>query len=269
MGLDVYLYKYGSYEETKNKEDNFVIASDLIWAKVGKPYNELTEEERGAISKEINALAKHMGLDEYGQDIKNKIKVEKNSTKYPEHMFKIGYLRSSYNDGGINSVLNGITGRTLNDIFLGTSYCFKPDWIRALRVTREMINDFKAHIKNTGSVQAVVIDAASVIPKEEIITSKEKAIELYRREKLAHPTPTNFGSYSNINGHFYLDTPVKVRAMIPGKRNGFLGYNTPTIYVIMEAEMTWYLEALEIVAEMCTWVLKKKDRNKYYLHWSS
>lgn len=56
-----------------------------------------------------------MGLDIYLYDGKNNI--EEKSDKHPEHYCNKGYLRSSYNSGGFNSVVGSMIGKDLYYIF--------------------------------------------------------------------------------------------------------------------------------------------------------
>src|SRR5690348_14525919 len=93
MGLDVYLKKYKEpvaavLERVKQYEDS--------------PLHE--SEDEGA-EGQLATLATELKLGEYGDPESEYI--ENNSAQFPEHMFKIGYFRSSYNSGGINSVLRG------------------------------------------------------------------------------------------------------------------------------------------------------------------
>ncbi len=133
MGLDIYLYRYGiPQREDERLASEYEKASDKICKKIqeGREFYELTEVEKTKAHSQTMVVAKKLGLTgkyESHPDVK---KVEKDSKKYPSHMFKIGYFRSSYNDGGINQVLQRIGLPTLGTIFGETKedkYCFRPN----------------------------------------------------------------------------------------------------------------------------------------------
>ena len=44
---------------------------------------------------------------------------------------------------------------------------------------------------------------------------------------------------------------------------------TDRVYLIYEADLSWYQQALEIVLETIEYVLSQPDKEKYVLHWSS
>jgi len=71
--------------------------------------------------------------------------IEINSTLYPEHLFKIGYFRSSYNSGGINRVANRYSLLDLYDIFDPHSYTFIPDWADAMKKCEAAIKQWDAY----------------------------------------------------------------------------------------------------------------------------
>src|SRR5438093_2983614 len=101
MGLDVYLYHVDDYGKYKTATKKFQALSEAQWSKRGE-YSSLTDEQKEAARKEDIAIATSLGLAEDGA-YSGIVKIEQDSRRYPEHMFKIGYLRSSYNSGGIDS----------------------------------------------------------------------------------------------------------------------------------------------------------------------
>ena len=261
MGLDVYLYRYDDRAKTKKAEDLYERESESNWNAVGN-YDRATEDQKKAVLEKNDALKKELGYVDYHPPGEEQIEIP--SVKYPDHYFKIGYFRSSYNDGGIERVVGDLlgvatSGRCLYYIFEpGYEYEFQPDWDATLDRTREVIRLFDEKTKN-GSYRCLS-EGANMFrsPSEYSGIEGARAMEIFaaaRRE----------GSYSNINGAFFFDGDgLKVRALIPGIRLG-----GPCIHVIYESDLSWYRQALEIVEETILWVTARKDIEKFYLYWSS
>jgi hypothetical protein len=78
MGLDIYLYKYENYLDTKRREDIYEKESSLYWEKAGKKYDEMTEEEKDEINEMDKKLAEKLNLDKYGEDetLKKQIEID-------------------------------------------------------------------------------------------------------------------------------------------------------------------------------------------------
>src|SRR6185295_11284101 len=133
MGLDVYLYRYDVEKAVMDKlEKQYETASNKAWHFGGKTYEQLTAAEKSQARATNKATALKLGLDKDGEH-PGKVKIEIDSALYPDHMFKIGYLRSSYNDEGINRVLRNAGLHDLSEIFQpGERYAFRPDWDEAL-----------------------------------------------------------------------------------------------------------------------------------------
>jgi hypothetical protein len=80
--------------------------------------------------------------------------INQDSQEFPEHYFKIGYFRSSYNSGGLNSILNDAIKKDLYWIFqTSQDYYVQPDWKssrrRAVQVLEEFIN-WEKRFSNVG-----------------------------------------------------------------------------------------------------------------------
>lgn len=68
------------------------------------------------------------------------------SKRHPENYFKIGYFRSSYNEGGINNVLDLLDLPDLYDIFEvedSHEYYQKIDWGRAKELVTRLLDTFR------------------------------------------------------------------------------------------------------------------------------
>ena len=211
-----------------------------------------------------------MGLDVYLYQ--GKVKIERNSTKYPDHMFKIGYLRSSYNDGGINTVLRNAGLHDLNEIFTpNNEYEFQPNWDEALARAKYVLDRW--HLRQDSDESKYYAFKVSMNPfsGDLKMPNNERDALLFFMEQLAKhkKDDKSFLSYSCANGHFMLDG-IKVFGLVYGQDASYMGSDACT-YVIAEnvnREDDWYGKALEIVVEMCEWVLAQQTPEQFWLHWS-
>lgn len=259
MGLDVYLYRYEDFDLTTEREEKFSKFVDEIWLE-NEPYNDLTEEHKNEIRAIIDDYAKKLRLNSSGEDDVNKKRIELPSNLYPEHYFKIGYFRSSYNPSGINRILSNYGFKTLNDIFGNedNEYLQKPDWSKVLKEVDECIEKFK----NKYPCMVEKISARS----DRSIENEADAMKLFLSEVERQKESKHDFNYSNRNGEFYLSSPLEVLGIIPGI-NGSFG-RQPVFYVVSKTTNDYYIQALEIVRETINYVLEQKDINKYYLKWS-
>jgi len=227
MGLDVYLYRYGSKEEYEA-----VLASK--------------DEE------------------DHGQSI------ERDSAKHPKHMFKIGYFRSSYNETGFNHVASDVGCPGLYEIFgvERDNYYVLPNWKLAIERAREAQAKLKAFVEANGSLS---VSRISHMAHPKTPGCSEDAMRLFLETKAQHEKEGAKFDFSNIAGLFHVNEPLTVLAAIPG----FAFHNDQCTYLIVKdkGDFEWYLEALDVVAETCEWVLAEmaKPANTkavYALHWS-
>jgi hypothetical protein len=203
-----------------------------------------------------------MGLDIYLYKGDKKVE-EQPSAKYPEHYFKVGYFRSSYNDAGINSYARRMELPSLFDIFgYGVEeYKFKPDWNASLERAKDALvkwND--RYVKNKFDCLTIshnMFRAPTVLDESEALKIAEKEISTRN---------TNFEDYSNGTGTFWKDG-IKIFAAIPGFTT-VLG-KEPCVYLIYESvNLEWYVQAVEIVIETIEFVLAQPKPNDYLFHWS-
>ena len=268
MGLDVSLYKYEDYEKSMKLEREYEKKSEKIWKEVGKGkrYGEMTEKEKEKAHKQTRKLAENMGLI-YGEADCGEENIKIDSKKYPNHLFKIGYFRSSYNDGGLNSVLRRTIDLDLYYIFdVGGDYEPSNDWEANKKRAKEVIRKFKKYIKEHGDYDVMDIDIMNYSKNPP--RNKKEALEKFFEELESHKDSKSFRSYSSGRGDFYLDG-IKVFGFITGKSS--LWKSKYIMYVIYENKdrFKWYLEALEIVLETINWILKQKEPEKYRLSWSA
>lgn len=263
MGLDIYLYRYENFDETSHKENAYEKFSEKLWEEAGE-YDALTDDQKDAIRQKCGDFAISLGLSFSGEDQENKKSIEIDSTKYPGHYFKVGYFRSSYNASGIERILKNMNLPTLEWVFdreNSEEYCFLPDW----KIVKERIQILREQFGNQDPYR--VAHVSQNIFKESLITSEAQALEVFRKEIEKNKERINgFGNYSNSEGEFYLDEPLQVVGMIPGKYKIFK--ETDCVYIITKSDNTWYENALEIVEETIDWVLSQEDPEKYRIHWS-
>lgn len=275
MGLDIYLYRYENHDDTTRREEEHERESSAIWDRItgGRKYETLTEAEKEAARTESVAVAKRLGLDEWGNDDKSKEKIELPSAAHPDHMFKIGYFRSSYNDGGINSVLRARIGITLSDLFHDDNrYEFLPDWDESKRRAEAALQSLKT-ANQSRPFRAVAV-GRNIFGGDAVVDSEAAALDVFTQVLSKHPPRADHpfeektlgGSFGSREGNFWLHVPLQVRGAIQGERFGQAC--TYLVYDDESENMRWYEQALEIVIETCDYVLAQPNIGQYWLHWS-
>jgi hypothetical protein len=262
MGLDVYLKHSIDRAGELAKQEAAEEFSNAAWEKAGE-YNDLSDAQKETVREAIKAYNTANDLDEYGSS--NKIEtIEIDSKIHPDNMFKIGYLRSSYNSGGINSVLRRIGCPDLYDIFEpGDNYHVTVDWVQAQARAQIAVDRLKEYM-NTEMAAYDVIEVNGY----DAVGSKEEALALLKKE-LGHKSVFG-GGYSNRAGDWFPEG-LQIVGAVPGKPS-FMGQ--PTYYLFTKTEnpgdnLKWYLEALEVTKEMIDYVLAQPDPENHFLSWSS
>ena len=280
MGLDVYLYHCPDRKTAKAIENEYEQRSEANWKEVGE-FDKLTEKQQEAVRKKNHELAVALevagGPEEkfhYDGHHKSVTKVELPSKLYPEHYFKIGYFRSSYNSSGIERILGNLGIGGLYEIFEpNEEYEFTPDWKKAHQRVNESIAEYEAHLAGIAGKYGIMKIGYNMFKKENSLPQNEEAAwQIFKKEVEGKDDLSLFDWYSNGDGHFFLKDPPKVVAAIPGVEN-ILG-KAPCVYLFYDKEREegkkdWYLQALEIVREAIEYVLAQPDPQNYYLHWSS
>lgn len=278
MGLDVYLYKCRDYINRHSIEEDYENEQYKIWSETvgSRQFEDLTETERAAASKKVEELRSRLGLDEYGE-LPDKEHIEEASKKYPDHLFRVGYFRSSYNSGGINAVFRKLGIPDLYDIFISEgqeSYHIIPDWEKALATVNSAIGMLELTMQSEFSLYDVTYFGWNVLanPEDEAFPKNEqKALEIFEKEYIKHKDSRLRPAYSNYLGKWFFDG-LEIFAVIPG-----IGpFGDRGIYVAFkpkvedgEHRLTWYKQALEIVKETIEYVISQPDRDDYFLGWSS
>lgn len=262
MGLDIYLHRYDNFEDTREREKKYSEFSDNIWKKAGD-YDSLEESKKEEIRKKEDEFAKSLNLDKWGSDKDSVEGIEIDHPDYPDHYFKIGYFRSSYNGAGIERILRNLGLPTLADIFdvKGEGYYIHPDWEKAKQKTQEVID----LLKKEGGYRVHSVSPNIFSPPD--VHSEGEALEVFRKQiQRESEREGEKHNYSNKEGEFFLAEPLKVLAMIPGETK--ILAKMPCVYVVTESDNEWYIQALEIVKSTCEYVLQKENIDQYYLHWS-
>lgn len=270
MGLDVYLTKCPNRAAASALEKEASEFSEAAWESAPGSYNDLTDEQKKAIKESIAAKNRELGLDEWGES-PAKETIEINSTTDPEHMFKIGYFRSSYNSGGINAVLRRAGIPTLNYIFsVGDEYEVVPDWTDALIKVNEVLDQYRKHFATPYDVIRCSGFSQPVTSEQDALAVFRKELEDYTARKATGNSFTSFSSYSSGRGDFYLEG-VKVFGIIRGKDHGECTYLIVDAERPPTAEEDWYFKSLLIVRETIEYVLSQPadEQGNYYLRWSA
>lgn len=179
-------------------------------------------------------------------------KTDAKSERFPEHVSGPRYLRSSYNDGGFNSVVGNLIGKDLYWIFeyeegkeepydeeteTGGDWFITRDQLTAARERAVQARDELAAVK-------VPLAAFSVSPVVPSTLNDRAAIKLVT-EQLERPRDErSFRSYSNRDGHFYLDG-IEILGLIPGR--DVLGRECT--HVVHKLDVKYYLDTCEIIIE--------------------
>ena len=241
-------------------------------AKIGTQ-DVMTEAQREVYHAQLKRLAKRLGLNEDGEH-PGRRRIDLNSTKYPEHMFKIGYFRSSYNSGGINHVLRDMIGKDLYDVFIHTDdeYEFAPDWNDSKLHAEALLDAYRKKIAETGGVSVMEIRYGL---KHNNINSVQDALASWQKKLEERKSKENqgFDSFGCLDGEFFMKDPLKVVAIMPGAGKRIFGNgDEPRTYVLYKGDDNhrWYEQALEVVIETIDWVLEQKaPGSKFMLHWSA
>ena len=272
MGLDVYLYHYDNFESTKRRETEAKEFLAKAWD-VGVPYDAMTETQKEAARAACKEFYEAKGLDEWGSDEKGKRSIEIDYPSSPDHLFKIGYFRSSYNDSGIDRLMRMAIGETLGSLFdVSDDYVVQPNWAASLARTKSALERWKAVVAEHGAWSVSRINSPLLFDdRKEGITSADQAMAKFlevRSRSIGNASAML--SFSSSDGDFYLaEKPPVFRGFLYGQAS-LLGRSAPCIYAVSEfTGIEWYWTALEIVAETCRYVLNAPDPERYYLHWSA
>lgn len=263
MGLDIYLQRYDDYQKSKDLEKRYNDYSEEVWGENAKDgnYEKLTDEQKNEFREKERIFAESLGLDKYGSHTEGVESIEIDSIFYPDHYFKIGYFRSSYNEGGIQRILKNLDLPDLNYILDREEgeYEFQPNWGLSLVRVQEVIEK----LSKAGNYRVHHVSNNIFSPNTQIKNEKD-ALKVFL-EEVNRNNKSDY-NYSNATGEYFFHEPLKVLGLIPGTFN--LIREMDCVYVVTEADNEWYVNALEIVKETIEYVLSKENKEQYYLRWS-
>ena len=246
MGLDIYLKKYKDFDETRKKEKEYEEKAESNWEKDGLKYDDLSDEDRDSIREENLKLAESMGLDKYGSDESSVESIEHDHPKYKDHIFKIGYFRSSYNGSGINRQFSNMGLPTLQEMFEvdREDYYVRPNWDKAMANVNTAIEKYTDMMANNKIVRVSCSSFNEFMdPSECKVVDEESALKVfYEQQDRYNKGDKSFGSWSSRDGEFYMDSPLQVMGIIPGTKSSFLskGDSQCTYIVLKMTEPEFY-----------------------------
>ena len=273
MGLDISLHKCPDFDAARKAEAAAEAETTALWATAGA-YEKLSVEAKAHLQHQAEEIATRHGLSSSYGSFASVESIELPSRLYPEHLFKVGYLRSSYNGSGINSVLRRRGVPDLYSIFQPPEdeYHVRCDWAAVKERVAGAITQFKAiQAGPTGQVDVTCISHNSFIALSDLPSSEAAVMDIMAEHLSRSPSFGN-GGYSCREGHFY-PGGMKIRAVVPGAVRGFSGELEPCAYVVFDKEAKgendWHLQALRIVEETVDYVLAQPNPEHFYLAWSA
>ena len=256
MGLDVYLYKVDDAQKARGLEAQYSAEYDAV------PLGE-TQEEHEQFHAHMKEFAAGLGLLEDGEYPREKVEID--SKANPKHYWKIGYFRSSYNNGGFNTVMKRHGLADLYDIFdPAEEYEFTPEWAACLERVKSAIVALD-EMANSERGKYTTIDVDLYFKTG--IGGESAALDTFFDKLNTHKEHPDFSEFSNREGYYCLNGR-KVFAFI----NGTKYEKYPVIYaVVEESPDNWKdrRECLEIAQETIEYVMAQPDPEKYVFHWSS
>lgn len=257
MGLDVFLYKDSDLEGTKLKIRQCEDKEEELYK---KGYDSMNKEERDEAEGLYTKFALSLGLDKYGGSISDCIEID--SSLYPDHLFKIGYFRSSYNRAGLNRVMDVMGMPTLYDIFNDNNeYMFSPSWRNALIEVNKALVLLDEYEKTDANMYTPVYISDNSVFGDKVHFKEEEALDVFLEE--INKDHSFNSAYQSKNGYFD-PRGVKVFGIMPGRD----AFSTGVVIIIEKDDDDWYYHAYEIVKETIEYVLSKPNPEHYYLAWS-
>lgn len=260
MGLDVYLNRVDNYGLMLKVEQRAEQELQKIYDEY-PDYSDMTQDEKEEAREKTRDLYARMGLDEDWGEYLGKESIRIPSEKYPDHLFDVGYFRSSYNQSGFNNICRMLGVPDLYEVFdPGDTYTPIPEWDKSLGVARKGLKMLQ---EINSDVSYRVISAASYKTVKASPSTEREALNVFKKNL---EEKTRWTSYRSSDGLFFLDG-VKVVAAIEGST--ILG--DACQYLIEETPPgKWdsYVQAYEVVIETIEYVLDQDDGYTYYFAWS-
>ena len=231
-----------------------------------------------------------MGLDIYLYKYNGKEMQEVyfTSTQFPEHIFKVGYFRSSYNEGGIDRMLPEFLGDgySLGWIFDVKLNCpSHPLPAKGLAVVGETrmsstIEEYDRAIREFKETRQLNEHYFVEKPDWEQAKARVKDV-LEKLEGVAKKPGREKMPWTMLSSHEHFELvkeaqeKIKTGELPKPKSNEEFDKMVCFCNWLKNGNkdgIQWYIQALKIVEETINWVLAEKRKNgsecEYVLHWS-
>jgi hypothetical protein len=232
----------------------------------------MSEDEKEIVRARIKAKAVELGLNPDGSYPGMESLPETPSAKYPEHMFNLGYWRSSYNDGGINSVARSRNLPGLYEIMEppGDEYYFKPDWRACLERAEKAVQAWREAEADPANAYGVIEEQMNQFSGLQNLGTKGDSARL-THEKISGERHFT-GGFGCREGSFYPEG-IEVVGIRLGETKSWNKQMVPTVHIIYKLKdgknpLTWYRESIEIVHETILHMMQRPDADQIYVAWS-
>lgn len=276
MGLDISLIHCNNVALVDAEEELLNHTLDALYEAM-PPYAGRTAEEKLALSVALQkAEAVHKArLDEAGVF---EVSVYQDSKIAPEHLYKIGYFRSSYNEGGINSHMFDRGLPDLHSIFetdCEDGYRVAVNWEASLIAIDDAIRLYEQYLTTPMAdyTASKMYNFGSNSADQPMVYGRKDALDKFsvflkeQEEKAAKGHVQRVGNYSNKDGEWF-PTGLVIYAIL-WSQNGVTYIYKQSSEEREEGKEDWYLTAWRIVRETAEYVLAQPDPENYYLGWSS
>lgn len=270
MGLDVYLEKCADFSAMCAARAQADREIEALWD--GLDFSQLSEERKKALCDEQQGIPLRLGLGEpYGCG-HGSSRIKQDSLVHPNHLFKVGYFRSSYNGGGFDSVMGRKGLPTLDEILLAVEEhggYVRCDWVQAKQRASAALAQYQTLQGSLLGRLDVLQVSANLFDPDHGPRDEREALAVAAR-LLERPRRDDHG-FSCKDGEVY-PLGLKVLALLPGKDTTFKE-PLPCTYVVYERpaqdKPDWYLQALQVVNETLDFILADPHPEHFHLVWSS
>lgn len=277
MGLDISLYRFDI------DIDAYVVMEEEVERRLNEFYKNWPqgtwqlEEFKAAHKKHLEKEEGRIGwaLSEYGEIIGCKTEVNEPSALHPDHLFKIGYLRSSYNSGGFNSVMRVQGVPDLYSVFEPDDERYvQPDWEkareRAVEGRKMWLEVEPLRVLRENFIKPSDMPNAQPVTEEEAVAAvREKQRQRAALTEEQRQERELFGAmFSNWQGFFAPGGwTVDVRGLFIGR--GMFGPEAMLVYAVSDEERDHYTQSWDIIIENIEYVLGQDEPSRYALGWSA
>jgi hypothetical protein len=294
MGLDIYLYTRAEQEANKAHSDGW----DRVW-------NEFHDEQTGNLKpgktdEEYSAASAQVPPYRGSSD--------RPSERYPDHLFKRNYLRSSYNDSGFNRAVPNMLAREDVDLYgifepvIGADpepyeTLLTAETIPALEQVKERALAVAAGLRATDPLRVMHVSAPILGDQEHMwnhLPSEDEVLAWYREEQQKRQAAVESASRMDREEYGYMTAKGEVFGFTKGMEilavtmganplrqfsqqfppntvGGQMGVAPQVVLVYRQTEegTKSYIESAEIIAEFCDEaIMLIKADGSCHMHWS-